>query len=70
MNTTNFYFGAFIASFAVLFAILFIPSLRNVFSLTVLKGIEWLIVIGLSILPVVLVEITKLLKRKFKLTII
>ena len=63
-------FGAFVVSFSVLFIILFVPFMRNIFSLTVLKPVEWLIVSGLSILPLVLVEITKLLKRKYKLTII
>lgn len=66
----RFLFWAFIASFAVIFAILFVPSLRNIFSLTILRYSEWAIVIVLSVLPVILVEITKFFKRKFKLDII
>ena len=62
--------GAFIASFAVIFCILFIPALKNLFSITNLNVVEWLIVIGLSIMPVILVEISKFIKRKVKLTII
>lgn len=61
---------AFIASFAVIFAILFIPGLRTIFSLTTLTAREWAIVIALSITPLILVEITKWIKRKFKLTVI
>lgn len=61
---------AFVASFAVIFAILFIPGLRTIFSLTILTAKEWAIVIVLSILPLIMVEITKWIKRKFKLTII
>ena len=61
---------AFVASFAVIFAILFIPGLRTIFSLTILTAKEWAIVIVLSILPLIMVEITKWIKRKFKLIII
>lgn len=63
-------FGAFVVSFVALFAILFIPTLKNLFSLTRLSFIEWGIVWILSIIPTILVEITKWMKRKFNLTII
>lgn len=66
----KFLFGAFAVSFAVLFAILFVPGLRSIFTLSSLNPIEWGIVVILSITPVILVEITKLIKRIFKLTII
>ena len=61
---------ALLSSFVLLLIILFVPVIRNIFSLSILKPIEWSITFGLSILPVVLVEITKFIKRKFKLTII
>lgn len=61
---------AIVASFAVIGIVLFVPFMRNIFSLTILKPNEWLITIGLSLLPLVLVEITKFIKRKFKLEII
>ena len=63
-------FFALLSSFVLLLIILFVPVIRNIFSLTLLKPIEWTITIGLSILPVIFVEITKFIKRKFKLTII
>ena len=63
-------FFALLSSFVLLLIILFVPVIRNIFSLTILKPIEWAITIGLSILPVIFVEITKFIKRKFKLTII
>ncbi len=66
----RFLLWAFVASFAVIFAILFVPALRGVFSLTTLKYSEWGMVIALSVLPVILVEITKLLKRKFGIKVI
>ena len=61
---------ALISSFLLLIIILFIPYIRNIFSLTILKPIEWVITLLLSLLPVLLVEITKFIKRKLKLTII
>ena len=63
-------FFSLLSSFVLLMIILFVPFFRNIFSLSVLKPIEWLITIGLSILPVIFVEITKFIKRKLKLTII
>lgn len=63
-------FWALFASFTLLMLILFVPFLRDIFSLTVLKSNEWLVVIGLSILPTILVEITKFIKRKLKLEIV
>lgn len=63
-------FLAIVTSFAVIAIILFVPFMRGIFSLTLLKPIEWLIVIGLCVLPSILVEITKFIKRKFKLEII
>ena len=63
-------FFALLSSFVLLLIILFVPVIRNIFSLTILKPIEWAITIGLSILPVIFVEITKFIKRKLKLTII
>ncbi len=61
---------ALISSFTVLLLILFVPFLRNIFSLTTLNIEQWGFVILFSILPVVLVEITKFIKRKFKLEIL
>ena len=63
-------FVALVASFAILFIILFVPFMKNIFSLTILKPNEWLITVGFSLLPLVLVEITKFIKRKFKLKIV
>jgi hypothetical protein len=40
-----------------------IPTLRRFFSLTTLTTLEWMIALGLSLLPLVLVEITKVIIR-------
>ncbi len=44
-------------------ALLFIPSIRAAFELSSINGNEWLIILGLSIIPTILVEILKLFKR-------
>ncbi|MDO4282694.1 MAG: calcium-translocating P-type ATPase, PMCA-type [Clostridia bacterium] len=63
-------FWALLVSFILLVVVLFVPFMREIFSLTTLDLKEWLTVIFLSILPLILVEITKLIKRKFNLEII
>ncbi len=63
-NGHNYYlFGALGISLCILLAIVWIPSLREIFELTTLNMQEWGIVIGFSVLPLVLVEITKWIKR-------
>ncbi len=57
---------AMLASFGIILIVLFVPFMRNIFSLTVLNYTEWLITLLLSLLPLVLVEITKFIKRKLK----
>lgn len=59
-----------LSSFVLLLIILFVPVVRDLFRLTVLKPEEWLITIGLSFLPLVFVEITKWFKRRCKLTVV
>ena len=63
-------FWAILVSFGIVCIVLFVPFMRNIFSLATLKLNEWAIVIALSLLPLVLVEITKFIKRKFKLKFI
>ncbi|WP_200898659.1 cation transporting ATPase C-terminal domain-containing protein, partial [Gottschalkia purinilytica] len=43
--------------------VILIPVLRNIFKLTFLNGQQVMTTIGLSILPLVIVEIVKLIKR-------
>ena len=54
---------AFLASLAMQLAVLFIPALQETFHVTSLTGAEWLAVVGLSLLPLVVSEITKLFHR-------
>lgn len=58
-------FGALGASTVLMLALLFVPPLRQIFSLTVLTGKEWLLVGLFSLLPLAAVEIVKFCKRHF-----
>ena len=62
----SYLFFAMIISALIIAVILVIPALREFFSLTTLNVNEWMIVLALSLLPLFLVEVTKLIKRKFK----
>ena len=53
---------AILVSASLMFIILFIPALRNIFSIPVLPLTNVLEIVGLVLLPIVIVEIFKLLK--------
>ena len=54
---------SFVFSAILMACILFAPALQSAFRLTLLDGTQWLIVIGLSLMSVLQVEITKFVKR-------
>lgn len=54
---------AFITSAAALLVVVFIPFLRGVFGTVMLRPSDWALVLGLSLAPLVLVEISKLIFR-------
>lgn len=54
--------GAVIISLLMMLMVLFIPAIRDVFKLTELDTIHWIIAGSLSLVPLVIVEIMKLLK--------
>ena len=54
---------SFVFSAILMACILFVPALKSAFRLTLLDGTQWLIVIGLSLMSVLQVEITKFVKR-------
>lgn len=61
--------GAFLISASIMMAVLLIPPLQTLFKLTPLPFEEWEWVIGLSISPVIIVELVKLfnsIRAKFK----
>ena len=53
---------AILVSASLMFIILFIPALRNIFSIPVLPLTNVFEIVGLVLLPIVIVEIFKLLK--------
>ncbi len=44
-------------------AILWIPPLQSAFQLTTLSGLSWLVVLGLSLLSILQVEVSKAIRR-------
>jgi P-type Ca2+ transporter type 2C len=54
---------AFLTSAAALLVVIFIPFLRGVFETVLLRPSDWALVLGLSLAPLVLVEISKLIFR-------
>ncbi|MCL6477006.1 MAG: calcium-translocating P-type ATPase, SERCA-type [Peptococcaceae bacterium] len=54
---------AFLVSSAALFVVIFTPVLNNVFETVILRPSDWAVALSLSIVPLVLVEISKLLGR-------
>ena len=57
-------FLAMLASVAMLMIIIFVPALSRFFSIETLDATQWLIVIGLSLMPLVVSEIVKLFAPK------
>ena len=51
---------AFAVSSAALFIVIFTPFLRGVFETVILQPSDWALVLGFSVIPLVLVEISKL----------
>ena len=54
---------AFVVGLVLQLAVLLIPFLQPIFHVTALTGTEWLIVVGLSFVPLIVSEITKAFKR-------
>lgn len=50
-------------SITALLLVVFVPSLANFFSLASLSVNEWLVVVGLSLIPLIIVEIFKIIRR-------
>jgi len=54
---------AFIISLVMTSVVIFTPFLRGVFETALLRSSDWAVVLGLSIVPLVLVEISKAVGR-------
>ncbi|MDH6363669.1 Ca2+-transporting ATPase [Enterococcus sp. PF1-24] len=55
---------AFVVSLAMQLAVLFIPVLQDIFKVQSLTGIEWLVVIGLSLVPLIISELNKAIRYR------
>lgn len=51
--------GAFLLGTVLQLGIVFIPTLAELFKLTELNSIQWLITLGISVAPIVIIEIQK-----------
>lgn len=56
--------GSLIIGIFLQVAVIMVPTLSNIFKVVPLNSIQWLVVLVLCIMPVVIVEIEKLLTRK------
>lgn len=56
--------GSLIIGIFLQVAVIMVPTLSNIFKVVPLNSIQWLVVILLCIMPIVIVEIEKLLTRK------
>ncbi|QWT55250.1 calcium-translocating P-type ATPase, PMCA-type [Christensenella sp. MSJ-20] len=62
IGRNKYLWGAVGISAALMLLVLFVPFLSGVFSVVALTAMQWLVVLGLCLVPVVVVEIFKLLK--------
>ncbi|HHU32878.1 MAG TPA: calcium-translocating P-type ATPase, SERCA-type [Clostridia bacterium] len=58
--------GAFFASAALQLIVIFVPFLRDIFETALLSSGDWAVVIGLSLVPLLVVEVIKVIKRAVK----
>ncbi len=52
-------FGSVLVSTALMLVLVVVPPVRKVFALSALEGGEWLIILGLSLIPTALIELKK-----------
>ena len=56
--------GAFLLGVLLQISVVIIPVFANIFEVTPLNGEQWLYTIGISLLPVPIMELQKLLNRE------
>lgn len=54
--------GAILLSVGLLLVLLVIPPVRHLFALSALEGVEWLMILGYSLVPMLLIELEKALR--------
>lgn len=63
LGTNRALVGAFFASAALQLIVIFVPFLRNIFETALLRSSDWAVVIGFSLVPLLVVEVIKVIKR-------
>mgnify|MGYP006278683049 CR=1 FL=1 len=61
--TNKYLIGAIALSLTLLLSVVFVPFLRGIFELSLLDGFHWLYVLLLSLAPMTITEITKIIRR-------
>lgn len=64
LKRSNAILYALIISFSLQMIIIAFPFTRDVFGIGIPQGLQWLVIFGLSIAPLIIVEIQKFIKRK------
>ncbi len=64
--TNKYMIGAFFGSLALVLAVMLIPGVQDIFSLVPMSGAAWGIVAGLAVVPLVVMEVYKLIVRLTK----
>ncbi len=67
VQTNSALWGAFIVSSAIQLAVLTLPAAAPIFKVTALSPTDWLLIGAMAVLPLVLVEATKALRRNNKI---
>ena len=60
----KFLIGSFILGIFVQTIVVFIPALANIFNVTNLTGVQWGITLGISLLPIPIMELQKKVNRE------
>ena len=63
LKRNKYIYYALAASLTLQLLVVFIPFTRDIFGITTLSFNQWLIVIGLVLLPIIVIEFTKLIKK-------
>ena len=63
--TNKYLWGAIAISMLLQLAVILIPAAHGIFGITHLTATQWVITIGVSVMPLVIVEITKLARKMF-----
>lgn len=64
LKHNKYIYYALFASMALQLFVVFVPFTQEIFGITSLSFDKWLIIIGLVLLPIIVVEISKLIKQK------